>query len=193
MEITARLSSVVFSLLKEAARRPLRMDLDDLLRWHTGIFRTTFPYQAGKIRTAQTQFGVRWREDGELNTRLILGSDPAVIRAELRAAFTRYNAERERCSPGERSARAAVTAAGELYAEILRIHPFDDGNLRAALQALQGALVSLGGRPAHFEAAVATHDEALGWALRTDTENRTIEPFAELLLARMQDIPPSKS
>jgi fido (protein-threonine AMPylation protein) len=192
-EITARLSSVVFSLLKEAARRPLRMDLDDLLRWHTGIFGTTFPYQAGEIRTAQTQFGVRWREGGELNTRLIPGSDAAVIRAELRAAFAAYNAERERCLPGARSAREAVTAAAGLYVEILRIHPFDDGNLRAALPALQGALVSLGGRPVHFEMAVAEHDEALGWALRPDAENRTIEPFAELLLARMQDIAPSKS
>ena len=70
---------------------------------------------------------------------------------------------------------------------ILRVHPFDDGNLRAALPALQGSLVSLGAAIVHFEAAVAEHDEALGWALRADAESRTIVPFAELLLARMRD------
>jgi len=95
-EITGRLSRVVFAVVREAARRPLTIGLDDLLRWHAGIFKTTFPYQAGKIRTAQAQFGVRWREDGELRTRLVTGSDPGVTRAQLRAAFALYNAERER-------------------------------------------------------------------------------------------------
>jgi fido (protein-threonine AMPylation protein) len=187
-EITVRLSRVVFNVTRNAARRPLQMGVEDLLRWHTGIFKTTFPHEAGQLRSAQTQFGVRWREGAVLKARLILGSDPVRVRAELHAAFARYNTELERCAPGERSARAAVTAAGRLYANILLIHPFDDGNLRAALPALQAALVSLGTATVHFEAAVAEHDEALGWALRPDAENRTIEPFAELLLTRMQDI-----
>jgi hypothetical protein len=70
--------------------------------------------------------------------------------------------------------------------DILRIHPFDDGNLRGALPALQAALVSLGSPMVHFEAAVAEHDEALGWALRADAESRTVEPFVELLLSRIR-------
>lgn len=78
-EITSRLSRVVFDVTRAAARRPLPMGLDDLLRWHTGIFKTTFPYEAGQIRTAQTQFGVRWREDGELRGSLVLGSEPGLI------------------------------------------------------------------------------------------------------------------
>ncbi len=184
-EITSRLSRVVFDVTKAAARRPLPMGLEDLLRWHTGIFKTTFPYEAGQIRTAQTQFGVRWREAGELQGRLVLGSDPGLIRAELRAAFAAYNTERERCGPERRSAREAVIVAASLYAEILRVHPFEDGNLRGAFPALQGALVSLGLATVHFDAAVAEHDEALGWALRADAQNRTVEPFAELLLARV--------
>ena len=49
----------------------------------------------------------------------------------------------------------------------------DDGNLRSAFPALQGALVSLGGRTVDFQAALTEHDEALGWALRPDAENRT--------------------
>lgn len=68
---------------------------------------------------------------------------------------------------------------------ILRIHPFEDGNLRTAFPALQGALISLGAAPVDFEAAVAEHDEALGWALRPDFENRSLEPFVDLLIRRM--------
>jgi hypothetical protein len=185
-EITVRLSRVVFDVSRNAALRPLRMGPEDLLRWHTGIFKTTFPYEAGKLRTAQTQFGVRWREDGELETRPILGSEPGAVRAEVRTAFAAYNAELERCGPEQRSAREAAIAAGSLYADILRTHPFDDGNLRSAFPALQGALVSLGGRTVDFLDALTEHDEALGWALRPDAENRTALPFAELLIARMQ-------
>lgn len=185
-EITARLSRVVLEVVREAGRRPSQMGVDNLLRWHRAIFTTTFPYQAGKIRTAQTQFGVRWREGGELRTPLVRGSEPGAVRAELELAFAVYDAERKRRGPTERSLREAVSAAARLYADILRIHPFDDGNLRGALPALQGALVSLGAATVNFEAAVAEHDEALGWALRADAASRTIEPFVELLLARIR-------
>ena len=112
--------------------------------------------------------------------------EPGAVRAELGLAFAAYDAERERCTRPERSLARAAMAAGRLYADILRIHPFADGNLRGALPALQAALVSLGSPMVHFEAAVAEHDEALGWALRADAESRTVEPFVELLLSRIR-------
>jgi fido (protein-threonine AMPylation protein) len=185
-EITVRLSRVVFDVIRNAARRPLQMGLEDLLRWHMGIFKTTFPHEAGQLRTVQTQFGVRWREGGELRGRLVSGSDTGRIRAELRSTFAAYNAERERGGPERRSARETAIAAASLYADILLTHPFEDGNLRAAFPALQGALVSLGGRIVDFQSALTEHDEALGWALRPDPENRTVVPFAELLMTRMR-------
>lgn len=184
-EITARLSRVIFEVVREAARRPLRMGVDDLLRWHTAIFKTTFPYEAGKLRNAQTQFGVRWREGGEPHGRMVLGSDPRHIRAELRTAFMTYNTEREQRAPEQHSVREAAVVAASLYADILRVHPFDDGNLRSAFPALQGALVSLGGRTVDFQAALTEHNESLGWALRPDAEKREVSPFAELLVMRM--------
>ena len=186
VEVHRCLSRVVVAVIGSAARYPLRMDLEGLLRWHTGIFKTTFPYEAGQLRSTQTQFGVRWREDGELRGRLVSGSAPGLIRAELQTAFAAYDAERDRCPPEQRSAREAAIAAASLYAEILRTHPFDDGNLRGAYPALQGALVSLGGRAVDFRASLAEHDEALGWALRSEAEARSVVPFAELLVARMQ-------
>jgi fido (protein-threonine AMPylation protein) len=184
-EITGRLTRVVSAVVREAAWRPLPIGLEHLLRWHTAIFKTTFPYQAGQIRSAQTEFGARWREDGELRRSVIHGSDPGLVRAELRTAFAAYNTERERHTPEQRSARETAIVAASLYADILRTHPFEDGNLRGAFPALQVALVSLGGRVVDFEEALAEHDEALGWALRSDAENRTVVPFAELLLMRM--------
>jgi fido (protein-threonine AMPylation protein) len=180
------------SVVAAAAQSPLRMELEDLLRWHKGIFNTSFPQEAGQLRNTETQFGVRWRENGTLHQRAVTGTDPAAIRAELRAAFAAYNAERERCPPERRSARETAIAAASLYADILRTHPFDDGNLRAAYPALQGALVSLGGRAVDFQDALTEHDEALGLALRPDPATpsnagtRSVLPFAELLIARMQ-------
>jgi fido (protein-threonine AMPylation protein) len=119
--------------------------------------------------------------------RMVAGSDPARIREELRMVFHDYNAELRRRSSERRPMGDAARTAGAVYAEILRIHPFEDGNLRAAFPALQCALVSLGASPVDFEAAVAEHDEALGWALRPEEEHRTVEPFAELLLSRIRD------
>jgi fido (protein-threonine AMPylation protein) len=185
-EIVGRLSRVVFGVIEQAGISPLKMRADNLLRWHKGIFMTTFPHQAGQIRTGESQFGVQWREQGALHKAMVRGSDPRLILPELRAAFVAYNAERERCAPEQRSSPQAALAAATLYAEILRVHPFDDGNLRAAFAALQGALVSLGAHAIDFQAAMAEHDEALGWALHTDTERRDVRPFAELLVARMQ-------
>jgi fido (protein-threonine AMPylation protein) len=186
-EITRCLSQLIFNVTQEATRRPLRLELDDLLRWHQAIFRSTFPYQAGVIRSDATEFQIRWRDE-ELRTKLLKGAEPRQIRKELAAAIHTYNAEHEGRPPEQRPLREAVTAAATLYADLLRIHPFDDGNLRAAFPALQGALVSLGAAPVDFEGAVAQHDEALGWALLPSTKARTIGPFVDLLIARIPDV-----
>lgn len=186
VEIVKRFSRVVFAVMEEASRRPLRLGLDDLLRWHRATFRSTFPYQAGEIRAGDAWFGVRWRADGELQRRIVKGTDPAAIRDELGAAFGAYNAERERREPKRRPLADALRTAAELYVSLLRIHPFEDGNLRGTFPALQGALISLGAAPVHFDQAVAEHDQAIGWALRPDAERRTVEPFVELLRARIE-------
>lgn len=117
---------------------------------------------------------------------MVKGTDPGLIREELRAAFRAYDAELQRREPEQRPLAVALRTAAELYAALLRIHPFEDGNLRAAFPALQGALTSLGAAPVHFEQAVAEHNEAVGWALRPEQEQRTIGPFTALLRSRIE-------
>jgi fido (protein-threonine AMPylation protein) len=137
--------------MDEASHRPLRLEPEDLLRWQRATFKSTFPYQAGEIRAGDAWFGVRWRERGELHRRMVKGTDPGLIRDELRAAFRAYDAELQRREPEQRPLVVALRTAVELYAALLRIHPFEDGNLRAAFPALQGALTSVGAAPVHFE------------------------------------------
>lgn len=186
-EVLERFSAVVFGVMDSASRRPLRMGHDDLVRWHKAIFATTFPHQAGQVRPGPTWFGVRWREHGRLHGRMIAGADPTHIRPEMRAAFAVYNAELEGRAPQHRSTRDALTAAATLYTDLLHIHPFEDGNLRASFPALQGALMSLGTAAVNFEDAVAAHDEAIGWALHPESEKRTVEPFVELMAERIRE------
>jgi fido (protein-threonine AMPylation protein) len=184
-EVVDCFSRVVLGVMREASRRPLRMRRADLLRWHRATFRTTFPYQAGKLREDPATFEIRWRDAGELCKQPLHGSNAGRIRVEVDAAFAAYNAELAAHKPEQRTLRGAVAGAAALYAELLRIHPFEDGNLRAAFPALQGALISLGAAAVDFEGAVAEHDEALGWALRPDAEHRTRGPFTDLLVRRI--------
>lgn len=183
-EILRGFSCVLFNVIEAADQAPMTLELEDVVGWHRLVFASTFPHQAGQVRSGPTYFGVRWTEPGTARRRMAQGSDPASIRDELRAALTAYNVEAR--TGRTRSLRAALTIAATLYADILRIHPFDDGNLRSAFPALQGALVSLGTFPVYFPNAIEEHDDAIGWALRPDAERRTVDPFVDLLEARTQ-------
>jgi fido (protein-threonine AMPylation protein) len=74
-----------------------------------------------------------------------------------------------------------AVSAGRLYATILAVHPFVDGNLRAAFVALHAALLAVGIPRVAFGEVLAEHDLALGWATRSD-DSRTIEPLAALMV-----------
>ena len=82
------------------------------------------------------------------------------------------------------TAQTRVVAA--LYASILRVHPFADGNHRTAFVALSAALWSLGLPAVEFsdEKDMTDHDSAVTPALISPDGD--VEPFARLLATRIE-------
>jgi prophage maintenance system killer protein len=109
------------------------------------------------------------------------------ILTRLRGACETYNTKQAALQyrMGTLAAVEGATPPAELYAAILEIHPFIDGNLRAAFVALQVGLASLGLPLIDFRSVLEYHDECLGWAMRGDTD-RTIAPLAELIVELAQ-------
>lgn len=73
-----------------------------------------------------------------------------------------------------------------LYAGILRVHPFADGNHRTAFVALSAALWSLGLPAVEFadDKDITDHDSAVAPALISSDGD--VEPFARLLATRIE-------
>ncbi|MFI4977279.1 MAG: Fic family protein [Solirubrobacterales bacterium] len=77
-------------------------------------------------------------------------------------------------------------AAAALYAGILRVHPFVDGNHRVGFVVLSAALWSFGLPNVRFIGAeeMIAHDDALVPALVSASAD--VEPFAQLLATRIE-------
>jgi fido (protein-threonine AMPylation protein) len=134
-----RLRQVLADVEDEARYRPMAMTGERICRWHRAIFSTTFARDAGRIRTDNEPvwFVVR------VGSRLVEGT------------------RGRRSVEGRRAATPATEAIGvaaALYGDLLRIHPFVDGNLRAAFVALQAGLRSLGLPGVSFGRVLDRHD-----------------------------------
>jgi Fic family protein len=79
----------------------------------------------------------------------------------------------------ERFELAALTLAVRAHAEIVRIHPFEDGNGRTARLCAGFLLVELGLRPVPIEAVKQEYTEALNTYFR----DRDLEPLVDLFVA----------
>jgi prophage maintenance system killer protein len=90
------------------------------------------------------------------------------------------------CAKHNASILERARVAGALYAGILSVHPFVDGNHRTGFVALSAALWSLGLPAVEFarEADMTDHDDAVAPAL--SSPNGDIEPFAWLLATRIE-------
>lgn len=164
-------------------RQPLLIDVERVRWWHGAIFARSFPHDGGHFREDRAFFGVMAR-DGR--TRQIEGCPPEAVRGELASVCRAFNAATEQLSrPNtEPLDRARVVAA--LYAGILRVHPFADGNHRTAFVALSAALWSLGMPAVEFaeDEDMIDHDDALIPALLS--RKGEVEPFARLLVSRIE-------
>lgn len=158
---------------------------DDLLRWHTHLFRRTKLPIVGRFRTEADPpvgFAVPVLDDrGEQLDRLSVPvSQPAEISARLEQAFGTFSDRVQTAAAGAESAEAVA----ELWTTVLRTHPFADGNTRTSFVMLQAALHRLGEAafvtgPYDWELAVAR-----SYALRPD-DAQSIEPLAKLIAARI--------
>lgn len=160
-------------------RSPLRMDAERIRWWHGAIFARHFPHDGGRLRQGPAFFGVAMPTGG---MRQLEGVAPEAIRHELQAVCASFN--RHVDALGEVDATSIldrVQAVASLYAGILRVHPFVDGNHRVSFAALSAALWSLGLPNVEFEEdeEMAAHDDALAPALLS--KEGSAEPFAQLL------------
>lgn len=161
--------------------------LDRFSRWHRRIFRSTFPGSAGRFRSEPCRFGV-WLPDSpnyhEWPLSSANGSNHDEIRPRMKSAVEEFRAS---LPPHWRKARTdeAGKSTAKLFTEVLRIHPFIDGNMRFSLAVLMGAVRQFQYDPTglwrrdDFEFAVA-----YSTALRPDDE-RSTEPLAELIARRL--------
>ncbi|HEY2766903.1 MAG TPA: Fic family protein [Solirubrobacteraceae bacterium] len=114
------------------------------------------------------------------------GSSPDVVRRDLTEICISFNGSVERLAKHNASVLGRTRVTGALYAGILRVHPFADGNHRAGFVALSAALWSLGLPAVEFARPrdMTDHDEAVAPALCSPDGD--IEPFAQLLAGRIE-------
>lgn len=187
LEATDRLRRVLADVEEEARNQPVVVTRERICRWHRAIFVSTFERDAGRPRgdgepvwfVVMVKLG-----DTAMGRRPIEGTNGrSEIERQLGLTCERFNTAR-RSIDGRRPAtpvREAIGVAAALYMDLLRIHPFVDGNLRVAFVALQAGLRSLRLPGVSFGRVLDRHDEAIGWALRGDADT-TDEPLIDLLM-----------
>lgn len=165
-------------------RALLQMDPGRIRWWHGAIFARHFPNDGGCFRRDRAFFSVMTPNGG---MRQLEGAAPEAILGELQLVCSSFNRHADALGNPDTTGvldRTRVVAA--LYAGILRVHPFVDGNHRVGFVALSSALWSFGLPNVEFEddAETIAHDDALVPAL--ESKNGSIEPFAQLLADLIQ-------
>lgn len=164
-------------------RTRLRMDPERVRWWHGAIFARRFPHDGGCFRRELAFFGVVPPGGG---MRQLEGVDPDLILRDLATVCTAFNRRVEEFGTLETTNTLDYArAVAALYAGILRVHPFVDGNHRVGFIALSAALWSFGLPNVRFIGAgeMIAHDDALVPALISATGDA--EPFAQLLATRI--------
>jgi prophage maintenance system killer protein len=165
-------------------RAALRMDAERVRWWHGAIFARHFPYEGGRFRQDRAFFGVMTPNGG---MRQLEGAKPEAIRSELQVVCSSFNRDADALGdPDTTGILDRTRAVAALYAGILRVHPFVDGNHRVSFVALSTALWSLGLPNVGLDddAETIAHDNALVPALIS--KDGTVEPFAQLLADLIQ-------
>jgi hypothetical protein len=164
-------------------RGRLEMTAERVRWWNGAISVRHFPYDGGRFRQERAYFGVVTSDGG---MRQIEGSSPDNLRRDLAEVCASFNGGIERLGKQNATVLEQTRVAGAVYAGILRVHPFADGNHRTGFVALAAALWSLGLPAVEFaqDADMTDHDEAVAPA--PFSPDGDIEPFARLLATRIE-------
>lgn len=170
----------------EGARdRDLSVEAIELI--HDAMFRPVFGGATTKMRTAkdaredavQYPIVIGRRSDPHIKTQS--GSGGRQVRANVARALKKFHRDVECLAAMEQpSLRDAALPAVRLYARIISIHPFFDGNGRTAMGVLAYALQRVG----LVHVSVPVTDEtrwALGRALRRDGR-QSYRPLVEIVV-----------
>jgi fido (protein-threonine AMPylation protein) len=172
-----------------AAHRPI--SAADVSRLHEIVFATSFPEDAGRLR----------RRGEEAQYGIVIGTREQPVLSHARAtAGVRVSARLDKTCREFNDAVEALEsretvlldelalAVVRLYAKVLSIHPFVDGNGRTVFTLLQYALVRCGLACVALD-DYAEHQWALGAALRIDGR-QSYSPLQALLVAKLQRAQP---
>lgn len=164
-------------------RGRLEMDPERVRWWHGAIFARHFPHDGGRFRRERAFFGVVTDCGG---MRQIEGSPPDALRGDLAKVCLAFNGGAARLDRQGTGIAEQTRVVAALYTGILRVHPFADGNHRAAFVSLSAALWSLGLPAVEFadDEDMTDHDGAVAPALVS--HDGDVEPFAWLLASRIE-------
>jgi fido (protein-threonine AMPylation protein) len=155
---------------------------------HRLIFEGTFPADAGRFRgmlpngaPEEVWFGISVSGSQTARIQPKKGVHPKRIVENLDRACLEFDNSAAEIRSGmvDPAVRTATTACAKLYAKIVNIHPFVDGNLRAAYVSLQASLLALELPLVQFD-DLDRHDEAIDRALRVDGDQSYV-PLASLI------------
>jgi fido (protein-threonine AMPylation protein) len=182
--INARLLGLLRGIHTRSLRGPVEIDPAQLDRWHAYLFGQDFT-GAGRTRRGNVTYPVAVADCGKVVEHLQQGTPPERVRGELDVACRAFATHLDAVATGgggEVDLAAGTMAAATLYAAVLRIHPYADGNGRLAFVVLQAALLSQGMYAIAFD-DLARHDHLLGYALR-DGLGCDVNPIAALIAER---------
>jgi hypothetical protein len=178
-----KLGRVLMDAQRAFWRGQLEMTLERVRWWHGAIFARHFPHDGGRFRRERAFFGVV--TDGG-SMRQIEGSSPDALLDDLAEVFAAFNSGTARLDRRGMGIAEQTRVVAALYAGILRVHPFADGNHRTAFVALSAALWSQGLPAVEFadDKDMIGHDSAVAPALISPDGD--VEPFARLLATRIE-------
>lgn len=145
---------------------------------HRRLFRAVDEHAAGRFAPRAPAFAVRVIIGGSFSPSPQRGTEPDQHEAQLADALR--PAMELAARAGRPGTKDVAVATAHWYFHTLRIHPFEDGNQRAAWAGLSSLLRALGYPPIRFP-DLDSHDRALGEAFA----GRGLDALVELLGARL--------